>query len=142
MKLNLTGIIDIVLLLIIFLVIVYQRIDAENFQLDVPTDCTYAGNNKDEKSPATVSVFPDESNEKIIFAVGSEKCPFVQPSDIIDWLVLYINKETIEKNMTTLRLRVDKAIKFRDAGLVLAAAARSNATDLEISTIKQNITIK
>ena len=139
MKLNLTPIIDMVFLLIIFLVIVYQGIDAENFQLDVPGYCTYAETDKDEKSPATISIFPDLSNGTITFAVGSEKCPFQQPSDIVNWLVSHINKETTEKNLTTLRLRIDKTVKFRNAQLALAAAAKSNATDLEISTIKQSV---
>lgn len=139
MKLNLTPIIDVVFLLIIFLVIVYQRIDAENFQLDVPGHCTYADKAEDEKSPATVSVFPNSSNGTIIFAVGAEKCPFQLPGDIVNWLVSHINKETAEKNLATLRLRIDKTVKFRYAQLVLAAAANSNAKDLEISTIKQSV---
>ena len=138
MKLNLTPIIDVVFQLIIFLIIVYQRIDAENFRLDVPQQCTYAINNsKNEKPPPTISVFGNPSDGKIIFAVGAEKCPFQQPSEIVNWLVLYINKETAEKNLTTLQLRIDKTIKFRNAQLVLAAAAKSNATTLEISTIKE-----
>jgi biopolymer transport protein ExbD len=137
MKLNLTPIIDVVFQLIIFLIIVYQRIDAENFRLDVPQQCTYAYNNKNERTPATVSVFLNPSDGKITFAVGAEKCPFQSPTDVINWLVFYINKETSEKNLKTLRLRIDKTIKFHNAQLVLAAAAKSNATTLEISTIKE-----
>jgi biopolymer transport protein ExbD len=128
-----------VFLLIIFLVIVYQRIDAENFQLDVPEHCTYAETDKNEKSPATVSIFPDLSNGTVTFAVGAEKCPFQKPGDIVNWVVWHINKEIIEKELTTLRLRIDKTVKFHNAQLALAAAAKSNATDLEISTIKQGV---
>jgi biopolymer transport protein ExbD len=139
MKLNLTPVIDVVFQLIIFLIIVYQRIDAENFQLDVPQHCTYAINNKNEITPATVSVFPDYLNGKPTFAVGTEKCPFQSSADITNWLVFHINKETTEKKLKTLRLRIDKTIKFRDTQLVLAAAANSNATALEISTIKEKV---
>jgi biopolymer transport protein ExbD len=139
MKLNLTPIIDVVFLLIIFLVIVYQRIDAQNFQLDVPEGCTNAVNNNTDTAPPTVSVFANPGDGKRIFAVGADKCPFTASADIINWLVSSINKETAEKNMKTVRLRIDKNIKYRDVQLVLAAAANSDAEDMEIATIKESL---
>ncbi len=143
MKLNLTPIIDVVFQLIIFLIIVYQRIDAENFRLDVPQRCTYAiSDNNSEKSPPTISVFDNPSDGKTTFAVGADKCPFQSPTDIANWLILHINKETSGKKLTTLQLRIDKTIKYRDSQLVLAAAAKSNATNLEISTTKENVNPK
>lgn len=138
MKLNLTPIIDVVFLLIIFLVIVYQRIDAQNFQLDVPENCANAASNNADAAPPTVSVFATPGDGKKIFAVGADKCPFTASSDIINWLVSSINKETAAKNMKTVRLRIDKNIKYRDVQLVLAAAANSNVEDMEIATIKEN----
>ncbi|MDD5135139.1 MAG: biopolymer transporter ExbD [Phycisphaerae bacterium] len=136
-KINLTPIIDVVFLLIIFLVIVYQRIDAQNFQLDVPEDCINAANNNVDAVPPTVSVFINPDDGEKIFAVGAEKCPFTASSDIVSWLVNSINKEAAEKNIKTLRLRIDKNIKYRDAQLVLAAAAGSDVEDMEIAAIKE-----
>jgi biopolymer transport protein ExbD len=139
MKLNLTPIIDVVFLLIIFLVIVYQRIDAQNFQLDVPEGCVNASNNNADTAPPTVSVFINPDDGEKIFAVGADKCPFTASTDIINWLISSIDKEAAEKNIKTVRLRIDKNIKYRDAQLVLAAAARSNVEDMEIATIKEKI---
>jgi biopolymer transport protein ExbD len=139
MKLNLTPIIDVVFLLIIFLVIVYQRIDAQNFQLDVPEGCVNASNNNADTAPPTVSVFINPDDGEKIFAVGADKCPFTASTDIINWLISSIDKEAAEKNIKTVRLRIDKNIEYRDAQLVLAAAARSNVEDMEIATIKEKI---
>ena len=137
-KINLTPIIDVVFLLIIFLIIVYQRIDAENFPVDLPQSCTNAVENKQQSSQPTVSVFSDSADGKIIYAVGAEKCPFTSPTDITSWLVSAINKETNEKDLKTLKLRIAKTIKYCDAQLVLAAAANSNAKDLEIAALKNS----
>ena len=137
-KINLTPIIDVVFLLIIFLVIVYQRIDAENFAVNLPESCTNAAENQQKTSQPTVSVFSDSPDGKIIYAVGAEKCSFISSIDITNWLISAINKEASEKDSKTLKLRIAKTIKYRDAQLVLAAAAESGIENLEIAAVKDN----
>lgn len=135
-KINLTPIIDVVFLLIIFLVIVYQRIDAENFAVDLPKNCASAADAQQQIAQPVVSVFSEKSGGKIIYAVGAEKCPFTSPKDVISWLVSSINKEAVEKDSQSLKLRLAKSIKYHDAQLVLAAAAQSRIENIEIAAIK------
>jgi biopolymer transport protein ExbD len=137
-KINLTPIVDVVFLLIIFLIIVYQRIDAENFAVNLPESITNAAGNEQKTSQPTVSVFSQSPDGKLIYAVGAEKCPFASPRDITNWLVSAINKEASEKNSKTLKLRIAKATTYGDAQLVLAAAAKSNIENLEIAAVKDN----
>lgn len=137
-KINLTPIVDVVFLLIIFLIIVYQRIDAENFAVNLPESITNAAENEQKISQPTVSVFSQSPDGKLIYAVGAEKCPFTSPRDITNWLVSAIDKEASGKNSKTLKLRIAKATKYGDAQLVLAAAAKSSIENLEIAAVKDN----
>ena len=72
MKFNLTPIIDIVFLLIIFLVVVCRQIDAENFEISLPDKCQFAQAQADNSTGLiTITVTRDSGGKYIIFAVGS-----------------------------------------------------------------------
>jgi len=139
MKINLTPIIDIVFLLILFLIVVHQRIDAENFPLNVPDNCSFARQiQSDISSRPTVSAFNDHNDQTVVFAVGPEtvKMTLSKPGSITNWLKNKMNENLHQKNSKTLCLRIDKAVIYKDAQHVIAAAAASNAETIQLSAVK------
>jgi len=138
MKINLTPIIDIVFLLIIFLIVVYSGIDAENFEVAVPDNCSFAQKQTDTHRPVTITAFKKPSSSSVIFAIGSETIESTQnsPLQITSWLVRKINSSIQGNSCKTLSLRVDKSLDYYDTQNILAAVAASNAENIELATIR------
>lgn len=137
MKINLTPIIDIVFLLIIFLIIVYRGIDAENFEVAIPDNCGFAQKQTDPHNPVTITTFSTPGSS-VVFAIGSETIESPQNSSlqITSWLVRKINSSIQENSCKTLSLRIDRDIDYRHAQHILAAVAASNAENLELAATK------
>ena len=139
MKFNLTPIIDIVFLLIIFLVVVCRQIDAENFEVSLPDKCLFAQSGADDSTGlTTITVTRDDSGKHIIFAVGAEQTNTSIPADITAWLTEKINRQlkTSPAAEKTICLRIDKDISYSNAQKALAAAAQSTAARIQLATLK------
>ena len=139
MKFNMTPIIDIVFLLIIFLVVVCRQIDAENFDVSVPDKCQFAQPQPDNSTGlSTITVMKDAESKQIIFAVGAEKINSSVSADITGWLIKKINRQL--KNSSALTktvcLRIDKEISYFHVQKVLAAVAQSRARTIQLATLK------
>ncbi|NIA16981.1 MAG: hypothetical protein GWO86_01405 [Planctomycetes bacterium] len=140
MKFNMTPIIDIVFLLIIFLVVVCRQIDAENFDVAVPDKCRFAQPVAENPTATiTVTVARDAENGELIFAVGSEPTTASVTTDITAWLTKKINQQlsSLSAATKTLSLRIDKDVRYFNAQKVLAAVAGSNAVKIQLVTLKQ-----
>ena len=135
---NMTPLIDIVFLLIIFFLVVFQYIDAENFPVNVPDNCSYALD--DQQSNASVTVTVLQSQSQVDFAVGSTKVSSLDTDDIAAKLTDLINfqLENTAPDQRTVILRVDKDICFSDVQYALAGISQSIATDIQLATFKQN----
>ncbi|MFC1675764.1 ExbD/TolR family protein [Planctomycetota bacterium] len=135
---NMTPIIDIVFLLIIFFLVVSQFIEAENFEISLPGDCEFAqSDSADEASAATVTIMKI-SDQKIGFAVGAKRIHSSRPEVLIESLARSIDarldKLALEDRVVT--LRIDKDIYFSDAQYALAAVASSKATKIKMAALK------
>ena len=135
---NMTPMIDIVFLLIIFFLVVCKFIEAENFPVTVPDRCEYAESSTEyEKIAATVSVARTDE-DRIYFAVGAEKIVPLNYTNIAEQLTQLINERI--KDMPTedrvVSLRIDKDICFAQAQYALAAVAASSATDIQLAALK------
>ncbi len=134
---NLTPVIDIVFLLIIFFMVVCKFIEAENFPVAVPQACDAAETeNKPESQLTTVTVMKDD-DDAIIYAVGARKV------DALEQDVSQKLRELVEENLAALpagrrivSLRVDKDIEFAVAQYALAAIADSSATDVQMAVLE------
>ncbi len=139
MKTNVTPIIDIVFLLIIFFLVVCQFIEAENFPVSVPDACVYS-EKQDEASPGftTVTVLQEE-DEKFCFAVGSQKLGGPGSSKLAGQITGLINKSIAvappEHRVVT--LRIDSKIPYGQAQYALKAVAESKAEDIQLAVVKQ-----
>lgn len=136
---NMTPIIDIVFLLIIFFMVVSQFIEAENFPVNVPDDCDFAQSDIEHQNQVTTVTVMRTDEEKSKFAVGSEIIDASAPGDIVEQMTSLLNAQLkelpIDERIVT--LRVDKDICFQQAQYALAAIAESSATDIKLATLKE-----
>jgi len=133
---NMTPIIDIVFLLIIFFLVICRFIESENFPVNVPSDCEYAQDGRN-RGQTTVTVMKTDY-ERSGFAVGSERIVASSNSEIVEDIAGLIDIQLkdlpLERRIVT--LRVDKDVCYADAQYALAAIAASSAKDVQLATIK------
>ncbi len=136
---NMTPIIDIVFLLIIFFVVVCQFIEAENFPVSVPDKCDYAEQDSQRAEQITTLTVMKTDDEKTAFAVGSERIVTADKSALVEEIAHLINTrmESLAPESRIINLRIDKDIKFAQAQYALAGIAQSIAKDIRIATLKQ-----
>jgi len=138
---NMTPIIDIVFLLIIFFLVVCQFIEAENFPVTVPDDCRFAQSDTDPGTQVTTVTVMKTTEDDVAFAVGSEKVSAAAYPDLIglaDKLSQLIDARLrdLPPEHRIVTLRIDKDICFAEAQYALAAVAASSATDIQLAALK------
>ena len=138
MSFNMTPIIDIVFLLIIFFLVVCQFIEAENFPVTVPDGCEFAQSDSEPGAQVTTVTVMRTNTERIAFAVSSEKITASSYADIVEGLarLIDIRLRNLPPERRVVTLRVDKDICFGEAQYALAAVAQSSATDIQLATLK------
>jgi len=138
---NMTPIIDIVFLLIIFFSVVCQFVEAEKFPISVPDGCESAlSDDESGGQVATVTVMKT-AEERVAFAVGPEiisaqdyfgRAGIVEPlARLID-----IRLRDLPGESRVVTLRIDKDVRFADAQYALAAVAQSTATDVQLAVLR------
>jgi len=139
---NMTPIIDIVFLLIIFFLVVCQFIEAENFPVTVPDDCQFARSDPEPGAQVTTVTVMKTTEDEVGFAVGSEKISASDYVDIVEKLVqlIDISLSDLPPERRLVTLRIDKDICFSDAQYALAAVAASSATDIQLAALKNKRT--
>ena len=135
---NLTPVIDIVFLLIIFFAVVCKFIEAENFPVTVPANCKNAQNDTDKHSASTTLTVMKTDSATSEFAVDSEKISSIGCYEITYKLAELINErlKMLPPENRTVTLRIDRDVSYRDAQYALAALARSNAADIRMAVNK------
>ena len=138
MSFNVTPIIDIVFLLIIFFLVVCQFIEAENFPVTVPDGCEFAQSDSEPGAQVTTVTVMKTTGENIDFAVGSEKISTSSFIDVVDKLaeLIDVRLRGLPPERRVVTLRIDKGICFAEAQYALAAVAQSSATDIQLATLK------
>jgi biopolymer transport protein ExbD len=141
---NLTPVIDIVFLLIIFFALVLKFIEAENFTVTVPQNCRYAQSEIETQAAlAIVTVIKNEEG-KSDFAVGAEKVTGANYGEIAGKIAILIDSRLkglpTDKRIVT--LWIDKDIPYAEAQYALAAVAKSTATDIRLAAIKDSSVTK
>ncbi len=138
MKINLTPVIDIVFLLIIFLIVSYQGIASENLALPLPDECNFASSDSSRTASVTVDVFIAAEGGRVIFSVDSEELAdsVETPGAISSRLAEVIDSHLLgstNPSSGTVLLRIDKNISYRFAQQALSAISQSRASNLEIA---------
>lgn len=130
---DMTPIIDVVFLLIIFFMLVCQFMAAETFQVQVPDQIESAQPNASpEHLPLTITVMASPEG-KAVYAVDSAKLGIVEGADLADLIQLEIDRTLSEKGTLgkTVRLRCDKSITFGEVKYVLSGISKSHADTLD-----------
>ena len=138
---NMTPIIDIVFLLIIFFLVVCQLIEAENLPVVVPDDCEFAQSDAEPGMQATTLTVAQRLGGKIIFAVGSEELAAQADAGIsgsVEKLaeLIDVRLRDLPPDRRVVTLRIDKDVCYADAQYALAAVAASRATDIQLAVLR------
>ncbi len=135
---NMTPLIDIVFLLIIFFLVVCQFIEAENFPVAVPDGCEFATTASEAGAPVTTITVMKTSAGRSAFAVGSEKIPVSSGSDLTEQIVRLVDfgLRNLPSDRRVVTLRIDRDVCFSEAQYALAAIAQSSATDVQLAVLR------
>ena len=135
---DMTPIIDVVFLLIIFFMLVCQFIAAEQFDVAVPDEIASAekGDVK-EKLPLTITVMAQDDGA--VCAVGSETLASIGGEDLARLIESAIDEALADRDGTdrTVRLRCDKAATFGDVKYILTGISKSKATTLDWAVLAE-----
>ena len=135
---NMTPVIDIVFLLIIFFLVVCQFIEAENFPVAVPDGCQFAQSDAERRAGATTVTVMKTNNERNDFAVGSEKITSSSYSNIVEAIakLIDVHLKNLPPDRRIVTLRIDKDVCFSEAQYALAGIAASSATNVQLAALK------
>jgi len=133
---DMTPVIDVVFLLIIFFMLVCQFIAAEQFQVQVPDDIHSARQDASENdSPLTITIVANQNDENssAVYAIGTEKLGKMQGADLAQLIRTEIDRYLSEHEgvVKTVRLRCDKTITFGQVKFVLSGISKSTAATLD-----------
>lgn len=135
---NMTPIIDIVFLLIIFFLVVCQFIEAENFPVVVPDGCEFAQSEPNHRPLLTTVTVMKTTEERSCFAVGSEKIAASSYTDVVERIAELIDArlEDLPPEGRVVTLRIDKDVCFAEAQYALAGVAASSAMDIQLAALR------
>jgi biopolymer transport protein ExbD len=134
---NMTPVIDIVFLLIVFFVVVFQFIGTESSQVDLPQGCNFAESDDDGQIwPATITMRRTDEGH-ISFVVGTEKIKAAGKTELVQMVQRSLNGhlQNFPEDERVVVLRIDRNISFADAQYALVAAAESSASGLRLATL-------
>lgn len=137
-KFNMTPIIDIVFLLIIFFLVVCQFIEAENFPVAVPDGCDSAESDAEHREQVTTITVMRAADGSTDFAVGAEKIMASGAVDLTEQITRLVdtNLKNLPADYKVVTLRIDKDVYFAQAQYALAGVAASTATDIKLAALK------
>jgi biopolymer transport protein ExbD len=134
---NMTPIIDVVFLLIIFFMLVCQFIVAENFDVTVPDDISSAHDERDADEKLTTVTIMRQENGRIAYAVGSERFDSSTKGlteKIAKRIDAQLNQPGVNEKIVS--VRIDKDIEYRFSQYALAAISKSSATKIKMAVTK------
>jgi len=129
---DMTPVIDVVFLLIIFFMLVCQFIAAEAFKVQVPRQIASAVTPHDQQQVFTLTVMPDEG--KALYAAGSDRLNCADSADIAALIAAAIDDHYRNASLDEtkiVRLRCDQSVTFGQVRPVLEGISKSCATDVD-----------
>ena len=135
---NMTPVIDIVFLLIIFFLVVCQFIEGENFPVAVPDGCEFASPAPESGARfTTITVMKEETGE-VNFAIGAKRITTYDCSDLTEQIARLVDAglKDLPPDRRIVTLRIDRHVCFTDAQYALAGIAQSSATDVQLAALR------
>ena len=146
LQFNMTAMIDVVLLLVIFFMLICQFITRENFILNLPDNVTAAlAPQRNDPTAITVSVFYAPDSKNVLYAVRAksfdpQSAAYLQnKNQLTDDLAAAITLETKQKPQSLVHLRADKDLNYEDVQPALLALAKAGVTTLRFAATSENV---
>ena len=139
---NITAIIDIIFILIIFLLFLGQFIASDNYPVVVPEEMTNSITDEGTApNEVMLSVFPEEGTGDIACIIGKDKLLMSYEEDPSVSLKIMINRalELMPKD-SVVNLRMDRNLVYSQYKPIITAISGSNAADLIISGLQDQDT--
>jgi len=135
---DMTPIIDVVFLLIIFFMLVCQFIAAENFQVQVPDNIGTANPVPPEQDLMTTVTVMEDADSRVRFAVGSEVLAVSDPDNASEQIASAIDKQLrlLNPKRRIVRLRCAKTLPFGVTKHALEGISKSSATDIQWAVLR------
>jgi len=144
MKFNMTPLIDVGFLLIIFFVLVCRYIEAENFPVAVPDECQFAQSSAASASSViTVSITKTAAQDTVRYAVGSNVIGSQDVTEIAGRIAEAIDcrlKSQPASSLPVVCLRADRDTTFEQTQYALAGIAKSGAANIQLAVFKHRQT--
>jgi len=133
---DMTPVIDVVFLLIIFFMLVCQFMAAEQFQVEVPDNIESAQQDgPSQEDPVTITVMVQSG--QTVCAIGSQKLANIQGTDLGKFIQIEVDRllSTNQPVERTVRLRCDKTVTFGQVKHILSGISKSSAETLDWAVI-------
>ena len=153
MQFNMTAMIDVVFLLIIFFMLICQFIVQENYELVLPDDCASATvPDKLDRNAVTVSVVArdataaPQSNNNVIYAVrAAEFDPLApkyqqQPGALLEDMAQAIRQDTARREEALVHLRADSSLTYGQVQQVLMALSQAQVREVQLAAFRETQT--
>jgi len=152
---NMTPMIDVVFLLILFFMLTCQFIELENYRLFVPDHCpTAVMPDRQDAGAIVVSVFPrsltetprpssDDAFSQVLYAVRSREydplaAPYRDdPALLFEDMRDQIDLEAGRKTVPLVYLRADKHLAYGDVQNVLLALSQAGIRTVQIAALRR-----
>jgi len=134
---NLTPVIDIVFLLIVFFMVIAKFIEAESFDIAVPRGCGAAVVRDEGPGQLTTVTVMRRDNGGVDYAVGPDVIEG-GGEETVGRLAAMIEARLarVGGGRRVVSLRVDEGIDYARAQYALAAITQSSATDVQMAVLK------
>ena len=141
---NMTAVIDIVFLLMIFFLVVSQFIGAENFPVAVPDGCEFGQSDPEPGAQVTTLTVTRAADNQVVFAVDAEEVPASGDAGVPQRIsrlaeVIDARLHDITPGNKVVTLRIDRDIPYSLAQYALAAVAQSTATDVKLAVVREKL---
>ena len=136
---DMTPIIDVVFLLIIFFMLVCQFIAAEQFKVDLPDEIASSQKQQaQEDKPLTITVMKTGTGQTTC-AIGPDQLADVDGEDLAMLIASAVDDYLVRENPTdkTVRLRCDKSVRFGQVKHILAGISKSDAENLDWAVLSE-----
>ncbi|MBI9015936.1 MAG: biopolymer transporter ExbD [Phycisphaerae bacterium] len=134
---NMTPMIDVVFLLIVFFMLVCQFISQENYRLVVPDDCQTVIKPEDP-DPQAIIVNVYLEDVQIVYAVGGKE---IRHTDDTEQLTEILTEAIREKNTTKTQprilLRAHRNLESKNVYPVMQAASNANIGLIKLAAFDQ-----
>lgn len=135
---DMTPVIDVVFLLIIFFMLVCQFIAADRFKVDVPEPIASAEEPHGGQDTLTLTVMPDAGGGAV-YAAGAERLAVEDTHDVTLLITAAIDdyyRRRPDDGAKIVRLRCDKTVTFGQVKPVLKGIAESIADEVDWAVVR------